>query len=60
MSEAGAKALRAGSIPHLLAVRELFLDAFTSEQLTQLDALTASLRGHLGLTDDSAVGPSRG
>ncbi len=60
MTEVGAKAFRTGSIPHLLAVRELFLDAFTAEQLAQLDALTASLRGHLGLDNDAAGGPSRG
>jgi DNA-binding MarR family transcriptional regulator len=60
LSEAGAKAFRAGSIPHLLAVRELFLDAFTSDQLTQLEGLTAWLRGHLGLDDDAAAGHSRG
>ncbi len=61
LSEAGAKAFRAGSIPHLQAVRELFLDAFTAEQLAEVDALTEALRGHLGLDDDDAgVGPSRG
>jgi DNA-binding MarR family transcriptional regulator len=60
LSEAGAKAFRAGSIPHLLAVRELFLDAFAPEQLAQLDALTETLRGHLGLDDDAAARPSRG
>jgi DNA-binding MarR family transcriptional regulator len=60
LSDAGAKAFRAGSIPHLVAVRELFLDAFTAEQLAEVDALTASLRGHLGLDDDAAAGPSRG
>jgi len=59
LSEAGAKAFRAGSIPHLLAVRELFLDAFTAEQLAQLEGLTEALRGHLGLDDDAEVGPSR-
>lgn len=59
LSDAGAKAFRAGSIPHLLAVRELFLDAFTAEQLAQLEGLTASLRGHLGLDDDAGAGSSR-
>ncbi|HSG89250.1 MAG TPA: MarR family transcriptional regulator [Pseudomonadales bacterium] len=58
LSDAGARAFRAGSIPHLLAVRELFFDAFASEQLAQLDVLTETLRGHLGL-DDDGVGPSR-
>lgn len=59
LTEAGAKAFRAGSIPHLLAVRELFLDAFVPEQLAQLEGLTASLRGHLGLDDDAGAEPSR-
>ena len=59
LSEAGAKAFRAGSIPHLLAVRELFLDAFTGEQLAEVDALTEALRGHLGLDDGAGAEPSR-
>lgn len=58
LTEAGAKAFRAGSIPHLLAVRKLFLDAFTAEQLAELDALTEALRGHLGLGEDVAGGSS--
>lgn len=58
LSDAGARAFRAGSIPHLLAVRELFLDAFTAEQLAEVDALTGALRGHLGL-DEDGVGSSR-
>ncbi|MCA1790149.1 MAG: MarR family transcriptional regulator [Thioalkalivibrio sp.] len=60
LSEAGAKAFRAGSIPHLMAVRELFLDAFTSEQLVELEGLMGALRGHLGLDDDGAGVPSGG
>lgn len=60
LSDAGVKAFRAGSIPHLVAVRELFLDAFTPEQLAQVDALTVALRGHLGLDDGAGTGPSRG
>jgi DNA-binding MarR family transcriptional regulator len=49
LSDAGANAFRRGSVPHLQAVRELFVDAFTPEQLAQLESLTASLRDHLGL-----------
>ena len=59
LSDAGAKAFRAGSIPHLLAVRELFLDAFTAEQLAEVDTVTGALRGHLGSDDDAVGGPSR-
>lgn len=45
----GLQAFRCSSIPHLEAVRELFLDAFSVEQLAQIDAQTATLRAHLGL-----------
>lgn len=51
LSDAGANAFRRGSVPHLHAVRELFIDAFTPEQLAQLETLTGSLREHLGLDD---------
>lgn len=46
----GAEAFRHGSIPHLRAVRETFIDAFTTEQLSQIDNLTVTLRGHLDLS----------
>src|SRR5690554_387858 len=36
LSEAGAQAFRSGSVPHLQAIRELFLDALSPEQLLQL------------------------
>lgn len=45
----GAEAFRAGSVPHLRAVRELFLDALSAEQLAQVEDLTDSLRTHLDL-----------
>lgn len=45
----GAKAFRAGSIPHLEVVRELFFDALTTEHLTQLSELMHVLREHLEL-----------
>lgn len=48
LSEAGAKAFRTGSIPHLEAVRELFIDALSPDELAQLKAVTHSLRQHLG------------
>lgn len=47
LSSTGAKAFRDGTIPHLEAVRELFLDALTTEQLAQLHGVHASLRAHL-------------
>lgn len=48
-TEPGRHAFRAGSVPHLRAVRELFIDALTSAQLAEVEAITASLRSHLGL-----------
>ncbi len=47
LSPAGAEAFRRGSIPHLQAVQELFVSALSSEQLLQLEALTAALRAQL-------------
>lgn len=49
LTDAGASAFRHGSVPHLRAVRELFVDALSSEQLDQVEKLTAALRRHLEL-----------
>ncbi len=43
----GREAFRAGSVPHLRAVRELFVDALTAEQLAHLDDIAGALRRHL-------------
>lgn len=59
LSDAGSKAFRSGSIPHLEAVRELFIDALSPDQLAQLEALTSSLRAHLGLEGGPSAGPPR-
>ncbi|MDN4613804.1 MarR family winged helix-turn-helix transcriptional regulator [Leifsonia sp. F6_8S_P_1B] len=48
-TDAGSAAFRAGSVPHLRAVRELFLDALTPAQLNEVDDVTRALRRHLGL-----------
>ncbi|MDP5227967.1 MULTISPECIES: MarR family transcriptional regulator [Arthrobacter] len=53
-TDAGLETFRAGSVPHLRAVRELFLDAFSAEQLGQIGELTAALRRNLGLDDGAA------
>ena len=45
--EAGAEAFRRATVPHLVAVRELFIDALSPEQLASVDLLTSSLRTHL-------------
>ncbi|TDD80897.1 MarR family transcriptional regulator [Saccharopolyspora karakumensis] len=50
ITETGEKAFRSASVPHLRAVRELFLDALSPEQLAHVDDLTVTLRRHLGLT----------
>lgn len=47
----GARAFRTGSIPHLEAVRELFIDALSAEQLEQLEEVMGVLRGHLRLAE---------
>lgn len=43
----GARAFRVGSRPHLEAVRELFVDALTEEQLEQLAGISAALQRQL-------------
>jgi len=50
-TDAGLEAFRAGSVPHLRAVRELFLDALSPEQLEHVAELTDALRRHLDLPD---------
>lgn len=47
-TEAGERAFRDGTIPHLEAVKELFLDALSDEQIEQTRELNAALRSHLG------------
>jgi DNA-binding MarR family transcriptional regulator len=49
MTEPGAEAFRASAAPHLRAIRELFLDALSAEQLSHVEELTVELRRHLGL-----------
>jgi DNA-binding MarR family transcriptional regulator len=43
----GAAAFRRATVPHLRAVRELFVDAFTPDQLDAIASLAAVLRAHL-------------
>ncbi len=49
LSEDGARAFHASTVPHLRAVRETFVDAYDAEQLARIDTLTTTLRTHLGL-----------
>lgn len=47
LSEAGAKAFRDASIPHLRAVHELFIEALSPGQVAHLDGVTGALRANL-------------
>jgi DNA-binding MarR family transcriptional regulator len=47
LTESGARTFRSSSAAHLRLVREVFVDAFTPEQLQGLHALTTTLREHL-------------
>ncbi|MGK3206374.1 MarR family winged helix-turn-helix transcriptional regulator [Amycolatopsis sp. MEPSY49] len=44
----GDAAFRASTVPHLTAVRELFVDALTPEQLAAAGEVAAALRANLG------------
>ncbi|MGK5442713.1 MarR family winged helix-turn-helix transcriptional regulator [Micromonospora sp. URMC 105] len=47
LTPAGAEAFRRSTVPHLRAVRELFVDALTPEQLRAAGEIAAALRVHL-------------
>ncbi|NMO53408.1 MarR family transcriptional regulator [Actinoplanes sp. TBRC 11911] len=49
MTESGAETFRAATVPHLRAVRELFVDALTDSHLSQVEEVTNALRRHLAL-----------
>lgn len=48
LTDLGAESFRHGSVPHLRDVHELFVEALSPEQLTQVDEVTTALRRHLG------------
>ncbi len=50
LTDAGADAFRASTIPHLRAIRQLFVDAFTPAQLAALHDASAAMRSHLEAT----------
>ena len=52
LTDQGFEAFRSGSIPHLQAIRELFIDAFSPEELAQIESLTHTIRHHLGLAPE--------
>jgi DNA-binding MarR family transcriptional regulator len=47
LAPAGRDAFQAATVPHLTAVRELFIDALTPEQLAAAAGIAAALRAHL-------------
>jgi DNA-binding MarR family transcriptional regulator len=47
LEPAGAEAFHAATVPHLRAIRELFLDAFTPDQLAAAGEITVALRVHM-------------
>ena len=49
LTEDGADAFRRSSVPHLQAVEELFLAAYSPAELADVQRLTLVLRRHLGL-----------
>jgi DNA-binding MarR family transcriptional regulator len=49
----GAEAFRRASVPHLRAVRELFVDALTSTQLIAAGEVAKALRSSLGSPRDA-------
>jgi DNA-binding MarR family transcriptional regulator len=48
LAPAGATAFHEATVPHLRAVRELFVDALTPEQIAAAAGIAAALREHLG------------
>ena len=50
LAPAGSAAFREATVPHLSAVRELFVDALTPEQVTAAAGIAAALREHLART----------
>jgi DNA-binding MarR family transcriptional regulator len=49
----GRDALRRASVPHFHAIRELFLDALTSEQLAAARDIAETLRSHLATIENA-------
>lgn len=53
LSTAGAEAFSGATSPHLRAVRELFVDALSPEQLAAAGAVAGALRHHLDQAADA-------
>ncbi|MEU8301850.1 MarR family transcriptional regulator [Micromonospora sp. NPDC048909] len=48
LTPTGAEAFRGATYPHLRAIRELFVDALTPDQLAAAGEVAVALRAHLG------------
>ncbi len=53
LTPAGAEAFRRSTFPHLRAIRELFVDALTPDQLDAAREIVAALRAHLDTRPES-------
>ncbi|MBQ1049185.1 MarR family transcriptional regulator [Micromonospora sp. C51] len=49
LTEDGERAFRASTFPHLQAIKEVFVDAFTPAQLAHLAEAATAMRRHLSL-----------
>ena len=49
LTDPGARAFRASTLPHLRAIKDVFVDALTPEQLASLGEAATATRSHLGL-----------
>ncbi|MFF5179622.1 MarR family winged helix-turn-helix transcriptional regulator [Micromonospora sp. NPDC000316] len=47
LTPSGAEAFRRATVPHLRAIRDLFVDALTPDQLRAAGEIAAALRAHL-------------
>lgn len=54
LTDDGAQAFRRATLPHLGAVREMFVDSLTAEQMAAAGEIAQALRARL----DAASGPS--
>ncbi|MFI2367683.1 MarR family winged helix-turn-helix transcriptional regulator [Streptomyces sp. NPDC018833] len=59
LTPAGAKAFNAATVPQLRAVRELFIDALSPEQLAAAGEIAAALNTHLRLRRPNTHAPQR-
>ncbi|MGQ5260892.1 MarR family winged helix-turn-helix transcriptional regulator [Micromonospora sp. ZYX-F-536] len=53
LTPTGAEAFRRSTVPHLRAIRELFVDALTPDQLRAAGEIAAALSTHLGTRHES-------